>query len=299
MDDPGTKSANKFGLHALVWVGGWSEAESERAIAGTAALGYDLIEIPLLDPARVDTTRTQAQLARHGLAAACSLGLSFDTDISSEDADAVARGEALLNDALAVTRDLGGDYMGGVIYSALGKYDRPPTAAGRANCVAVLRRLAEKAKASGITLGLEPVNRYESNLLNTARQASDFIAEMEVDNIVVHLDVYHMNIEDGNLAKAVRDCGARVGYVHVGESHRGYLGTGTIDFPAFFRALYEISYAGPIVFESFSSAVVDPKLSTALAVWRNLWSDSRDLAEKAKKFMDVEWDSARRAVAES
>ncbi|MEZ5670615.1 MAG: sugar phosphate isomerase/epimerase [Alphaproteobacteria bacterium] len=287
---------NKFGVHALVWVGGWSEAESERAIAGTAELGYDLIEIPLLNPAKVDAARTRRQLEAHGLTATCSLGLAPDTDISGEDDAAVARGEALLNDALAVTRDIGAKYMGGVIYSALGKYNRPPTAKGRANCAGVLNRLAAKAKASGITLGLEAVNRYETNLLNTLAQAGEFIDEIGADNVVVHADTYHMNIEDGNLAKAVRDCGAKVGYVHIGESHRGYLGTGTIDFTAVFRALHEIGYGGSIVFESFSSAVVDPQLSTALAVWRNLWSDSRDLAAKAKAFMEAGWDSARRAT---
>ncbi len=285
-----------FGVHALVWVGGWSADESERAIAGTAELGYDLIEIPLLDPAKVDAARTQRQLESHGITATCSLGLAFDSDISSENPDAVARGEALLNDALAVTRDIGSKYMGGVIYSALGKYGHPPSAQGRANCAAVLARLAENAKASGITLGLEAVNRYETNLLNTLAQASAFIDEIGADNIVVHADTYHMNIEDGVLGKALRDCAPHLGYVHIGESHRGYLGTGTIDFTAVFRALHEIAYDGAIVFESFSSAVVDPQLSTALAVWRNLWSDSRDLAARAKTFMESEWDAARRTV---
>jgi len=79
-----------------------------------------------------------------------------------------------------------------------------------------------------------------------------------------------------------------LGYFHVGESHRGYLGTGTIDFQTIFRNLADIGYEGTITFESFSSAVVDPKLSTALAVWRNLWSDGEDLATHARNFMEAE-----------
>lgn len=284
----------KFGLHALVWAGGWSATESELAIAGTAELGYDLIEIPLLDPGKVDAERTRRQLDKHAIAATCSLGLSFETDISNEDPEIVARGEALLNDALAKTRDLGSDYMGGVIFSALGKYDRPASDIGRANCAAVLRRLAEDAKASGITLGLEAVNRYETNLLNTLAQTAAFIDEIGADNIVVHADTYHMNIEDGVLNKALRDVAPKLGYVHIGESHRGYLGSGAIDFAAVFNALHEIGYDGSIVFESFSSAVVDPQLSTALAVWRNMWSDSHDLAAHAKVFMNARWDAAQR-----
>ena len=77
----------------------------------------------------------------------------------------------------------------------------------------------------------------------------------------------------------------RLGYVHIGESHRGYLGTGSVDFGAFFRALHDVRYDGPVVFESFSSAVVSPALSNTLGIWRNLWQDSDDLAAHANRFI--------------
>lgn len=285
--------SNQIGVHALVWVGGWSPAESEKAIASSAELGYDHIEIPLLDPTGIDTAATTRQLADYGLKAMTSLGLAFHNDISNTDPDVVAKGEALLNDAVHVTRDLGADYLGGVLYSALGKYDAPVTPQGRQNSIDVLARIAETAKQSGITLGLEAVNRYESNVINTGRQALEFIDDIGADNVTVHLDSYHMNIEDGDLAGAIEACGDRIGYFHIGESHRGYLGSGTIDFTAIFQALARIGYDKPIAFESFSSAVVEPQLSSALAVWRNLWSDSMDLARHAKGFMDAEIAAAK------
>jgi D-psicose/D-tagatose/L-ribulose 3-epimerase len=278
---------NKIGIHALVWVGGWSEAECRKAIESSRATGYDLIEIPTLDPSTIDVKLTRRVLDEVGLDAGCSLGLSLDTDISSSDPDVVARGEHLLHDALAVTRDLGGEYLGGVLSSALGRYTQPPSIQGRANCVRVLHKLAERAAASGIVLGLEVVNRYESNLLNTAQQALELIDEIGADNLKVHLDSYHMNIEEANFTTPILACGDRLGYVHVGESHRGYPGTGTVDFPAFFSALAAINYQGTITFESFSSAVVAPGLSTTLAIWRNLWSDSADLARRAREFIDA------------
>ena len=123
------------------------------------------------------------------------------------------------------------------------------------------------------------------------------IGRIGAPNLRVHLDTYHMNIEEGFVGKAIEDCGRHLGYFHVGESHRGYLGTGTIDFDTAFRALARIGYEGPIAFESFSSAVVDPKLSNMLGVWRNLWSDGHDLARHAKAFMEAQLLSARRAVA--
>jgi D-psicose/D-tagatose/L-ribulose 3-epimerase len=103
--------------------------------------------------------------------------------------------------------------------------------------------------------------------------------------IGIHLDTYHMNIEENGMREAVVNHAERLGYVHIGDSHRGYLGTGNVDFDTFCRALTDIGYAGPVVFESFSSAVVHPTLSNNLAVWRNLWDDSEDLARHARDFL--------------
>jgi D-psicose/D-tagatose/L-ribulose 3-epimerase len=278
---------NILGAHAFMWVGGWSEAECRKALENTRAAGYDLIEIPVLDPSSIDVAMTLKALEETGLAASCSLGLTFETDISSTDPQVVARGERLLHDALAVTRDLGGRYLGGVIFSALGKYSNPPPVEGRANSLRVIRGLAQQAAASGITLGLEVVNRYESNLLNTAKQALEFIADAGVDNLKVHLDTYHMNIEEADFTTPVLMCGNQLGYVHVGENHRGYLGTGTVNFSAFFRALAAINYSGTVTFESFSSAVTAPGLSSTLAIWRNTWTNSMDLAQHAREFIDA------------
>ena len=139
------------------------------------------------------------------------------------------------NDALSAARDLGSPYLGGVIFSALGPYPDMPTARGRQNSVDVIRRLAETAAASDITLGLEFVNRYETNLLNTAAQTMEYISEVGAPNVVVHLDSYHMNIEEANFRDPVFDCGDRLGYVHIGENHRGYLGQGHVELPRALR----------------------------------------------------------------
>jgi D-psicose/D-tagatose/L-ribulose 3-epimerase len=288
---------NRLGVHALVWVPGWSEPECDRALEMTREAGYDFIEIPLMDPDRVDARMTHAALERHALSATCSLGLGFDTDVSSPEPETAGRGEALLIRAVQVAGELGSPYLGGVIYSAMGKYLAPCAPGALSQVAACLGRVAARGRELGVTLGLEPVNRYESNLVNTAAQALALIEEAQAPNIVVHLDVYHMNIEEGDLEKPVLRCGDRLGYAHVGESHRGYLGSGTIRFADFFRALARAGYAGPIAFESFSSAVVSPEFCASLAVWRDLWSDGADLARHAHRFMEVELDAARRAVS--
>ena len=276
---------NALGVHAAVWVGGWSDAESRHAIEQSKAAGYDYIELMLFNPGSVDLEQTRTLLRDADLGVTSSLGLNFDNDLSSEDPAVVARGEALLNDVIAANAQLGSKYVVGVIYSALAKYSRPATERGRANCIAALQRLAKRAADAGITLGLEVVNRYETNLFNTAAEALAFVREVDAPNLGVHLDTYHMNIEEDDFEEPVRLCGDKLVYVHIGESHRGYLGSGNVDFGELFRTLIDVRYAGPIAFESFSSAVVSPELSNTLGVWRNLWSDSRDLATHASAFM--------------
>jgi D-psicose/D-tagatose/L-ribulose 3-epimerase len=285
---------NLLGVHALVWVGGWSKDQCREAIKNTAEAGYGLIEIPALDPKSIDVEHTKATLKEFGLKGACSLGLSFDADINNEDSQIAQRGEARLMDALNVVENLGGDYLGGVIFSALGKYKLPPTKKSRDNAVAALKRLAIAAQAKGITLGLEPVNRYESNLLNTGSQALEMIKDIGEPNVVVHLDIYHMNIEEQDLVSPVLQAGSKLGYVHIGASHRGPLGTGNIDFDSFFGALAKIGYKGTITFESFSSTVVAPDLSSTLGIWRNLWTNNKSMAKSAREYIENKIISAQK-----
>ena len=275
---------NLLGVHALVWSGSWDEPSARHAIASAAAAGFDLIEVPILDPFGIDTAMTRRLLDEHGIRGACSMGLPADADVSSEDPAVLANGKTLLTRAVEVAHELGADYLCGVLYSQLGKYPAPITARSRAHVVEAVQSLAGDADQAGVKVSLEVVNRYETNVVNTAAQMLDLLDEAGTD-IAVHLDTYHMNIEEDGFVKPVDQCGDRLGYVHIGESHRGYLGTGTIDFDAFFGALVASGYDGPVTFESFSSAVVHPELSNQLAVWRNLWSDGDDLAAHAHQFI--------------
>jgi D-psicose/D-tagatose/L-ribulose 3-epimerase len=274
------------GVHALVWTGGWSPDEARHAITATAEAGYDLIEIAPIDPTGFDAGMTAQLLEEHGLQVSASLGLSADTDVSSEDPEIVARGRERLATALSVLRDSGGKVLCGVLYSKLGKYAGPATERGRANSQEAIAWLADKAAASDITLALEFCNRYETNVLNTTQETLDFIAVVDRPNVMAHLDTYHMNIEEHSFAGAVRAAAAagKLGYVHVGESHRGALGTGSIPWAEFFAALTEVDYQGIVTFESFSSEVVHRTLSNDLAIWRNLWTDNQALARDALAF---------------
>jgi D-psicose/D-tagatose/L-ribulose 3-epimerase len=275
----------EFGGHALVWAGDWSAEGARAAISGAARSGYDYVEIALLDPWKVDTAMTRDLLAEYGVRAHASLGLSPTTDVTSTDASIIAKGDELLRKATDVLHELGGTELCGVLYCSLGKYPGPASRENRANSVAAMQRLSDYAADKGINVNFEVVNRYETNIMNTGIEGLAFLDEVNRPNTFIHLDTYHMNIEEDGMEKSVIAAGDKLGFVHIGESHRGYLGSGNVDFDTFFAALKKINYKGPITFESFSSAVVDPALSNALCVWRNLWSDSDDLASTALSFM--------------
>ncbi|MET0714552.1 MAG: sugar phosphate isomerase/epimerase family protein [Mycetocola sp.] len=280
-------TVNKLGVHALVFSGGTTPDEVAYTVGEAKKAGYDILELSLHDAVNLDVTAAKSALDAAGLDIVCSRGLAFDADVSSDDPAVVARGAKLLQDSLQITSDLGGTHFTGALYSALGKYGHALTSTGRANVVAVLRDLAKDAKGKGMTLGLEVCNRYETNVINTASQALTLADDIGEDNVLIHLDSYHMNIEEDDFVRPILLTGDRLGYIHIGENHRGYLGSGHLDFTSFFHALQQIGYAGAITFESFSSATVSPTLSNDLAIWRNLWNDGPALAKHAHNYMST------------
>jgi D-psicose/D-tagatose/L-ribulose 3-epimerase len=283
------KKALKFGGHALVWAGDWSEASARKAAASAKKAGYDYIEMLMIEPDKIDVAMTKAVLSEYGLFATASLGLSPETDVTSTNSSIVKKGDELLRKVVDKLHAIGSTELCGVIYCSLGKYPGPASSQNRANSIAAVARLADYAADKGININLEVVNRYETNIMNTGKEGLKFLESVNRPNAYLHLDTYHMNIEEDGMSQAVLDAGDALGYVHIGESHRGYLGSGNVDFDTFFTALKKINYSGPITFESFSSVVVDPALSNALCIWRNLWEDSDDLAAHALKYMKARY----------
>ena len=283
------KKALKFGGHALVWAGDWSEASARKAAASAKKAGYDYIEMLMIEPDKIDVAMTKAVLSEYGLFATASLGLSPETDVTSTNPSIVKKGDELLRKVVDKLHAIGSTELCGVIYCSLGKYPGPASAENRANSIAAVASLADYAADKGININLEVVNRYETNIMNTGKEGLKFLEAVNRPNAYLHLDTYHMNIEEDGMSQAVLDAGDALGYVHIGESHRGYLGSGNVDFDTFFTALKKINYSGPITFESFSSVVVDPALSNALCIWRNLWEDSDDLAAHALKYMKARY----------
>lgn len=287
----------RLGIHSFVWTGGQTQQGLEDALEKSAQHGYRTIEFAYLRPELFDLDRLARKAQSLDMEIGVTMGLPRDKDVSSTDADTVKAGKLMLADAVRAVRDIGGNKLGGILYSAHTKYDRQPTPDGWKNSVEAIAETAEIASDAGVDIVLEVVNRFESNLLNTTAQGLKFLDETGRDDVRLHLDTFHMNIEEANPAAAIRLAGDKLGYFHIGESNRGYLGDGVIDFDRIFDALLEIDYQRDIVFESFSAAVVDESLTRACAIWRDTWTDNDPLAAHAKGFIDQKMAEAERRRA--
>lgn len=249
------------------------------------------MEVPLMDPWGFEASRARATLDSLGLASTLSVGLTGDSDVS-QSAEQAERGEKLLNQALDQAFRLGSTHLVGNLFSALKRYSAPAPRDGRLRSQEILDRLATRAGQEGVTVALEVVNRYETNVFNTLRDAAAFTRETGNPNLKIHIDSFHMNIEEPDLYQPVLDVADAVGYVHVSENTRGYLSSGGVDFAQFFLALLAIKYDGPVTFETFSASNLSEDFASLLAVWRSFYDDTDDLATHAAQFIRQSLDQA-------
>jgi D-psicose/D-tagatose/L-ribulose 3-epimerase len=286
---------NKVGVHALVWVTEWTPDSIKYAVQRSAETGYDFIEAVIFDPAEARPEETARTVAAAGIECVTGMALNGSADISSPDPEIRKRGEQFIADAILATRDMGSTMLGGVTHSAMQRYPTASWPGVREELVATYGRLARNAEAAGVHLGIEVVNRYESNVVNTIDDAAAILETVGSKQLFLHIDSYHMNIEEHDVSNTILRNHKHIGYVHVGESNRGYLGGGSVDFETLFRALHQVDYRGPIGFEAFSPAVLNDELSNALAAWRAHWTDSADLASHALGFIRSQLGAARSA----
>jgi D-psicose/D-tagatose/L-ribulose 3-epimerase len=271
----------KIGIHAYAWCSQWSN-DTLDLIDRTKSLGMDFIEIPLMVLETFDAAAVKERLQKVGLGAVTSTVLLGDTDITSDDAAIRAKGVKYLKDCVKATSDIGAENFSGVVYAQFVKpaLQRPTEKAWKysADC---LREAARFAKKLGVNIGIEPVNRYETYLINTCDQALQLKEMIGEDNIKIHLDTYHMNIEEKSFYDATIKAGKDLVHYHLCENDRGIPGTGLVNWDDIFRALAEIEYEGNAALESF----VDATDNMNTWVWRQLAPDGDTLLRQGAEFI--------------
>ena len=270
----------QFGAHAFLWIGDWSVEKGNYAIAEAGRHGFDFLEIPLLRPDEFDVAAHKEALRAAGIGASASLVLPAGAHMPSHPEAALK----FLTGAMDKLEALGGSYLCGCLAYELGYFtDEPPRPDEREVVVQTMRLVAAEAKKRGITLGFEVCNRYETYLYNSLASGREAIAAIGADNIRLHGDTYHMNIEEEGYYQCLVDSADVLGYMHMSESHRGLVGSGTINWDEIFRGLHDANYQGPLVLESF--AAINPDLMAATKLWRPPNQSSDVLAGEGLRYL--------------
>jgi D-psicose/D-tagatose/L-ribulose 3-epimerase len=179
---------------------------------------------------------------------------------------------------------MGAEALSGVIYGGIGERTGvPPTQGEYDNITRVLSEAASHAKRFGIELGVEAVNRYENHLVNSAQQAVDVVERVGADNVFVHLDTYHMNIEEKGAANGILIAREHLRYIHLSESDRGTPGYGNVPWDEIYATLAAIGFKGGLAMESFIN--MPPEVAYGLAVWRPVARDMEEVMGNGLPFL--------------
>ncbi|MFV8326985.1 sugar phosphate isomerase/epimerase family protein [Flavobacterium sp. ZS1P14] len=269
-----------FGTTILSFIPGWSAEGGRFAIEKTAEYGFDMLEIILPASLDFDAKTTKNQLDDKGILGRCTLNLPANCHIPSYPEQAVL----LIKTALDKVAEMDGDFLGGVLHSAIGTFTRHPcTNEEKTILQQVFTEVADYANERNITIAPEPINRYESYVFTSADEVLDLIDVIGTNNIGLHLDTFHMNIEENNFYDPIIRAGNKLKHIHITESDRGMTGEGNVHWDDFFKALAEINYQGPLVLENFSSQIT--ALISPTSLWRPSKYNSEDLAKGSLLFM--------------
>jgi D-psicose/D-tagatose/L-ribulose 3-epimerase len=269
-----------FGVHTSMWTMNWDRAGAEKAVAAAVHYKMDFIEIALLNAPAVDTAHSRALLEKANMKSVCSLGLPEHAWASRHPEKAIEH----LKVAIDKTADMGGLALSGVTYGGIGERTGvPPTQKEYDNIAIALTAAAKHAKSRGILLGIEPVNRYENHLINTGWQAKQMIEKVGAENMFIHLDTYHMNIEEKGAGNGILDAREHIKYIHLSESDRGTPGSGTCDWDEVYATLAAIGFKGGLAMESFIN--MPPEVSYGLSVWRPVAKDEAEVMGEGLPFL--------------
>ena len=271
----------KIGASLLSWITpNWTAEAGKYAIEQTAKAGFDLIEILLPNSMEIDAKAVKKQLKENHLDVVCSLNLPKEAHIAFYPKEA----EKLIKNAIDKTSDLETNFLGGVLHGGIGVFSGNPLSENEKNTIVeVWSSVADYAKEKDVNIAVEPINRYESYVCNTAENVLELIEKTGKDNLFLHLDTFHMNIEENNFRDPILLANQKLKHIHVTESHRGMLGEGTVNWNQFFDALKEINFEGNLVLENFSSSI--PGMQQMVSLWQKSPYNAEQLALGSLNFI--------------
>ena len=277
----------RIGMNVLLWTAAATEAHG-GLLADIKRWGYDGVEFPMFTADGSSWKALAARLDDLGLGRTVVTIVSPETNPIGENPAVRRAGVDHLKRCIDSCVTLGATLLAGPFYSPVGRL----VGRGRTDqewnwAIQALREAADHAAAAGVTLAVEPLNRFETYFLNCAEDAARLVDEVAHPGLRMMLDTFHANIEEKDPAGAIRAAGDRLVHFHVSENDRSTPGEGHIPWPQLFTALQEIGYDGFLTVEAFGRAL--PEVAAATCIWRGMFPSEAHLARSARQFIRAAW----------
>jgi D-psicose/D-tagatose/L-ribulose 3-epimerase len=268
----------RFGAITFIWTSPFA-TEELGLVERVANLGFDVLEVAVEEAGLLDPEALRETLERSGLGCVVIGFCTDDRDVSSDNEGVRRAGIEYAKRCIDLAAAAGAPLVAGPLHQAVGKarFVTPEERSAEfARATEGLREVADYAGERGLSLALEPLNRWETDMLNTVEQGLALCDAVERKNVGLLLDTFHQNIEEKRLGDAIRAVGERLLHFHASENDRGVPGSGHIPWAEVREALREIQYDGVISLESFSSKI--PGLAAAVSMWRPFYDDPDEFA---------------------
>ena len=276
----------KFGVNTWVWTAPLTIPDLKTLAPHIKEGGFDWIELPVESVDDYDPVEAGAIIRDCGLSASVCAAMGPDRDLIHEDKAIQENGVAYLRQCLDIAKTVGATNLVGPLYSAVGRtWQSTPDERARDMDLLIshLRPLSDYAADCGVTLGVEPLNRFETSFINLAAQVVELVDRVDRPACRIMLDTFHMNIEERSVGQAIRLAGHRMCQLHSCENDRGAPGSGHVPWNEVAQALKDINYDGPLVIESFTPKV--KSIARAAAIWRPLADSPDALASEGLAFL--------------
>lgn len=275
----------KYGVSTWLWQSPF-KTDSISLFPKIKAMGYDVVEIPVENPELINGAVVKKALVDNGLKPTVCGVFGPTKDFTSDDISLHKNSFRYIEKSFELCAILGVDFLAGPMYSAVGKARMVSEDQRKIEwelAVTSLYKVCEMAKGFGQSIALEPLNRFESDLVNTAQDVMRLVTDINHSNAKVLLDGFHMTIEEKNIREAINSVRDKLIHVQVSENHRGIPGTGLTPWNDFKLGLEDINYKGAIVIESFTPEIKE--LAGAVSIWKNLADSQDEFASEGLKFL--------------
>lgn len=276
----------RFGASTWLWTSPFHTGIADELFRKVASMGFDAVEIAVEDPGLIDAGAVAEALQRHGLKALVCGAFGPDRDLAHEDPAVHRHCLDYISRCLDICTALGAGFLGGPMYSAVGKARMVPAEQRLREwnlAVDNLRTACGMASDRGLRLAIEPLNRFESDMVNTCADAIRMIDQVGHPAAGILLDAFHMNIEEPDVRAAITEAGDRLLHLQVADNYRGTPGTGQVRWDDYRQGLQDIGYRGAVSIESFTTD--NRSLAGAVCFWRPMAESQDRLASEGLAFL--------------